>query len=333
MGTECSCVFTNTPGYKNTEMKLLSPEAKSLNETLKADSVSIHDLNPLDTFQSEIFRLPALSHLFQFYARTAHRIPGGVLKLQQTLSTPYITDEDIFDLPVECEEDIFYFGQWEKDHKSGKGIQINQDGSIYTGHFHKSRYSGLGRLIYPNCEYYEGEFHKNKPHGQGCHYFSKSKYIKGEYYKGEIQGICTISWHKVTYTGEFQAGCRTGIGKLTQDSKVFEGEFVNNLIQGFGCCQWENGKKYSGEWKNNKMHGYGLFEWPDGRKYEGEYVNGVKHGRGKMTWPDGKVYCGEWQEGKQHGTADYTFFNKKSKGMETRKGRWADGFRVEWVCN
>ena len=33
----------------------------------------------------------------------------------------------------------------------------------------------------------------------------------------------------------------------------------------------ENGAVYDGEWKNNLMDGYGKYEWPDGKKYEGEF--------------------------------------------------------------
>ena len=35
---------------------------------------------------------------------------------------------------------------------------------------------------------------------------------------------------------------------------------------------------YEGQWKNNKMEGYGVFSWPDGRKYEGEYIDDKKEG-------------------------------------------------------
>jgi len=32
---------------------------------------------------------------------------------------------------------------------------------------------------------------------------------------------------------------------------------------------WPDARKYDGQWINNKMDGYGVFTWPDGRKYEG----------------------------------------------------------------
>ena len=36
-----------------------------------------------------------------------------------------------------------------------------------------------------------------------------------------------------------------------------------------GIYQWSDGRVFDGDWKNNKMEGYGIFTWPDGRRYEG----------------------------------------------------------------
>lgn len=334
MGNHCSCVFSELPTVRKTEIRLaLSPPKSPVILSPVANSVSINDCDPITTFHSEIFQLPALSHLSQFYTRTSHRIPEKVLKLQKTLPILCFTVEDLFELPVEVEEDVFYFGQWELDVREGKGVQINVDGSIYTGTFENGKYNGEGRLIFSNGEYYEGGFKRGKQHGSGCHYISKHKCVKGEYSKGRIKGICTIIWDSAAYTGQFEQGFRNGIGKLVQTEKTFEGEFVNDLIQGYGCCTWTNGKKYSGQWEKNKMHGFGVFEWPDGRIYEGNYKEGVKNGEGKMIWPNGKIYNGQWENGLQHGEADYTFMNKKNNSLVTRRGRWEKGERIEWISN
>lgn len=64
---------------------------------------------------------------------------------------------------------------------------------------------------------------------------------------------------------------------------------------------------FEGEWKNNKMEGYGVFTWPDGRRYEGEYIDDKKEGKGIFYWyliyyylfrPDGRKYEGDWKNGK-----------------------------------
>lgn len=35
--------------------------------------------------------------------------------------------------------------------------------------------------------------------------------------------------------------------------------------------------------------GLGVQEWEDGSIYEGEFLNGLKHGKGKYTWRSGEV--------------------------------------------
>lgn len=52
----------------------------------------------------------------------------------------------------------------------------------------------------------------------------------------------------------------------------------------------------------------------------------MKDGQGVFNWPDGKKYDGQWKAGKQHGLGYYT-----SKSGETRRGRWVDGKRTEWL--
>lgn len=41
-----------------------------------------------------------------------------------------------------------------------------------------------------------------------------------------------------------------------------------------------NGAKYEGQWKNDLQDGYGVESWSDGSKYEGGYKEGMKHGKG-----------------------------------------------------
>jgi len=56
-----------------------------------------------------------------------------------------------------------------------------------------------------------------------------------------------------------------------------------------GLTRFPNGDVYEGEFLDGRMHGYGNYRFSDGSKYEGEYQRGERHGRGKMTWPDGSV--------------------------------------------
>ena len=49
-----------------------------------------------------------------------------------------------------------YIGEWTKECKYGKGIQIWKDGSIYEGFWIRDRAEGYGRLYHANGDIYEG---------------------------------------------------------------------------------------------------------------------------------------------------------------------------------
>ena len=326
MGNECSCMKKPPVAPNPSEFQLHSSAVKSQNRSPPASSPA----SP--AIASTSISIYALSYLPEFYSRISHKLSDPVLSLQTSLPLPFsLSDSEEFLLPEEISEDIVYFGQWEEGEQAGKGIQANQDGSIYTGEFHGSHYSGQGRLIYPDASYYEGPFYKSLPQGQGTKILSSGQQIQGQFCEGTLEGICTCVWGDTRFTGYFTEGLRNGVGKLEQTDKVYEGEFVDNCIEGYGICTWKSGKNYQGDWKENKFDGFGVFTWPGGRFYQGEYRDGYKEGIGKMVWPDGKIYNGEWEKGVQHGIAEYTFFNKTLQKLEKRKGRWEKGERVEWI--
>ena len=91
--------------------------------------------------------------------------------------------------------------------------------------------------------------------------------------------------------------------------------------------EYADDKEYDGDWVNNKLQGKGRFKWPDGRVYTGEYVNDKKDGKGQFEWPDGKKYNGDWKNGKQHGIGEY--YNPAEKAW--KKGLWEGGRRIKWI--
>lgn len=64
-----------------------------------------------------------------------------------------------------------------------------------------------------------------------------------------------------------------------RDGSVYEGEFVNDEMQGIGCY-------------NNAR---------TGDQYEGHFVMGEKSGKGVMKYSDGSIYEGEWDSNKRQG--------------------------------
>ena len=51
----------------------------------------------------------------------------------------------------------------------------------------------------------------------------------------------------------------------------YEGEFKNNLRDGYGIQYFSNGNIYKCRWKDDKIEGYGIIILSDGFRYEGEF--------------------------------------------------------------
>ena len=61
---------------------------------------------------------------------------------------------------------------------------------------------------------------------------------------------------------------------------VYEGQYVDGLIEGFGVYRWASGSKYEGNCKAGKRHGQGVWTGSNGNVYEGQYVDGFYEGFG-----------------------------------------------------
>ena len=53
-------------------------------------------------------------------------------------------------------------------------------------------------------------------------------------------------------------GKKHGKGAYTwADGSIYDGDWVENRIEGFGAYVWVDGRRYVGQWLNNNMHGHG----------------------------------------------------------------------------
>ena len=50
--------------------------------------------------------------------------------------------------------------------------------------------------------------------------------------------------------------------------------------------KWPDGTLYNGDFENNEIHGFGTYVWGDLRTYEGNWVDGLMHGRGIYIKPN-----------------------------------------------
>mmetsp|Transcript_1537 Transcript_1537/g.3283 ORF Transcript_1537/g.3283 Transcript_1537/m.3283 type:complete len:366 (+) Transcript_1537:1957-3054(+) len=118
-------------------------------------------------------------------------------------------------------------------------------------------------------------------------------------------------FYSIGYTGGLVNGLRNGYGvlKFTSDD-VYEGDFVDDKMSGFGTLKSSEGYYFAGNFINGVRIGFGLQKWLSGAFYLGNYDRDLFNGQGKMTYSDGSCYEGDFIEGLKHGRGIY---------------RWADG--------
>ena len=266
----------------------------------------------------------------RFFGKLQSKVSSAAIETAKSLKLSFSNEDDAYELP----DGSIYLGEFNYEGiKDGEGIEISAEGSVFKGGFVKGLKEGHGLMILSNGDHYVGSFKRGFMEGKGKYSSNEGFVYSGQFKKDLKNGFGKEELPDgSSYEGFFEDGAKHGHGKFVwKDGSVYEGDFAEDKIEGKGIYLWANGKKFDGEWRNNQMHGFGVFCWNSGRKYEGQYKNDLKDGRGKLIYPDGRVYDGEWVKGQQHGTAYYTFLNKKTKKYVTRKGRWEDGARVEWL--
>lgn len=86
---------------------------------------------------------------------------------------------------------------------------------VYMGEWQLGKPDGKGRAYYSDGSVYEGEFSKGVPMGHG-------KYViaNGDYYEGDVH-----------------SGKAHGKGCYITSTSMFQGEFVNDMREGWGVEQ------------------------------------------------------------------------------------------------
>lgn len=86
---------------------------------------------------------------------------------------------------------------------------------------------------------------------------------------------------------------------------------------------YANGDSYQGEMINDKMNGKGIYYYSNGNKYEGDFQDDKKNGKGIFFWANGEKYDGEWKDDKRNGKGIFIRVNG-----EKTEGEWKDDERI-----
>lgn len=103
---------------------------------------------------------------------------------------------------------------------------------------------------------------------------------------------------------------------------IYEGQVSlhNNIPNGQGRLDFDNGFIYVGEFNDGKMHGNGILEDVEGNIYEGDFVNGLKQGKGREEINSlrlvGKVtYEGKFKKDLRNGYGNFFIKFTKNRGV------------------
>eukprot|EP00747_Dinoflagellata_sp_TGD_P060802 gnl/TRDRNA2_/TRDRNA2_152208_c0_seq1.p1 gnl/TRDRNA2_/TRDRNA2_152208_c0~~gnl/TRDRNA2_/TRDRNA2_152208_c0_seq1.p1 ORF type:complete len:950 (-),score=117.05 gnl/TRDRNA2_/TRDRNA2_152208_c0_seq1:90-2597(-) len=226
-----------------------------------------------------------------------------------------------------------YDGQFVGDMRHHRGQMIYATGDHYSGDFLRDELDGTGSLVCKDGWRYEGQFHKSMVHGEGRIEYMQIRFPaellnsgglwgpsrpapEASADPGSVHELLTATRHRGRFRGQFRGGRRHGHGRVEfeaqgeQGARVLEphfleGEWVDDMRQGFGISHVENYMRYEGQLHRDEADGQGkLKRWFQGGEFdtfEGQFKHSAIHGAGVYTCSDGTVYTGEFEEGRRHG--------------------------------
>ncbi len=257
-----------------------------------------------------------------------------------------------------------YVGQWKNDKKNGLG-KDSISGDVYEGNFVDGKKQGQGKITFFSGGSFDGEWNNDQMYkgkyvtmdgdtfeGQltpdGNYVKGKLTYANGESFDGTfennepVEGIMTKTLSNgYKYSGGWKEGKMNGKGTLIiNETTTYEGNFINNVMQGSGKLTDSRGI-YEGQFNENKKNGTGKMTYKNGWIYEGDWVNDKWEGKGKLTVVSrsGKVigtYEGPVRNNKRETKAGETakfiytngkvyegpFHNNKAETLEGETGSW-----------
>lgn len=150
----------------------------------------------------------------------------------------------------------------------------------------------VGRLRY-NKDEYKGEVRNFKRNGFGVYKYGEMGVYQGEFKDNKRHGVGVITTPDYTYQGDWNNDVMDGYGTYVFSCRdVYKGSHKNDRFDGYGVYTGSTGTIVKGAYKADKKDGYGTYE--DRTNYRsGLYVDDkFVIGRGKITLQEG-VYTGD----------------------------------------
>uniref|UniRef100_W5MPQ6 Radial spoke head 10 homolog B2 n=1 Tax=Lepisosteus oculatus TaxID=7918 RepID=W5MPQ6_LEPOC len=230
----------------------------------------------------------------------------------------------------------------------GEGTAYFQGGHVYKGMFSEGLMHEQGTYTWADGVQYQGDFQANVPTGHGVYTWPDGGCYEGQVWNGMRHGVGThrCGGSTASYTGRWHLGKRHGKGAIyynAEGTSWYEGDWVDNVREGWGVRCYSSGNVYEGQWKSSARHGRGTMRWPalrqqysgqwaDGiqqgqgthtwflkrvpgsqyplrNEYVGEFASGLRHGHGRFYYASGALYDGHWQFNKKHGQGKFVFKN------------------------
>eukprot|EP00347_Sterkiella_histriomuscorum_P005092 403357929 len=120
---------------------------------------------------------------------------------------------------------------------------------------------------------------------------SSTENFEGIFKKGQACGFGVLKFSNGDqFQGFFNKSLKNGNGKYVCVSDAtnqfrFQGDFINNYIEGNGTLQYLNGHTYQGNIIKNILSGLGQLKLKNGILYEGNFQNNQFEGRGQIVVP------------------------------------------------
>ncbi len=135
-----------------------------------------------------------------------------------------------------------YTGDSKDGNRTGKGIQVYDNGFIYDGEWKDDKRSGKGLITYTNGAKYDGEWKDDKKDGKGLETFKDGHKFEGEFKDNTRISGTGYQWYS--------------------NGNTYEGDMKDGLLEGNGTMLYAKAEdvdivKYSGEWKKGFPEGNG----------------------------------------------------------------------------